>query len=79
MEKEETQNLSLLQFLVMKGDGLLAFVRTFAKSWEILILSEDHLTSNFSYELVGTMNMSQMKLGSFAISLGPDPLTLAYE
>ena len=55
MEKEETQNLSLLQFLVMKGDGLLAFVMTFAKSWEILILSEDHFTSNFSYELVGTM------------------------
>ena len=46
MEKEETQNLSLLQFLVMKGDGLLAFVRTFVKSWEILILSEDHLTLN---------------------------------
>ena len=47
MEKEETQNLSLLQFLVMKGDGLLAFVRTFAKSWELLISSEDHLTSNY--------------------------------
>ena len=51
MEKEETQNLSLLQFLVMKGDGLLAFVRTFAKSWEILILSKDHLTSNYVLDI----------------------------
>ena len=59
MEKEETQNLSLLQFLVMKGDGLLAFVRTFAKSWEILILSEDHLTSNY------VLNMFMPKYGDY--------------
>ena len=57
MEKEETQNLSLLQFLVMKGDGLLAFVRTFAKSWEILILSEDQLTY--------VLNMLMPKYGGY--------------